>query len=179
MPDIKQLQPFQRASGVYQALFNTETTQFNDRIGTINDLINQMFVDSATWGLDIYEKDLGIITDATQTYDERRSVIKSKMRGVGTINRALIALIADSYTNGDVEVTFENSTITVTFTSVYGIPPNVDQCKEAIDEIKPAHLPITYVYKYVLFQDVDGQYTYFQLDSSGLTYGDLMTKLPS
>jgi hypothetical protein len=174
MPDINRLQPFQRSSGVYQVLFNAETNQLDERQNNINDLINQMDVSTATWGLTYYEKDLGIVTDLTQTYDERRSVIKSKMRGVGTVNRALIALVADSYTNGNVEVTFANDTITVTFVSVVGIPPNIDQCKAAIDAIKPAHLALVYVYKYNLWSQVKAKtwgqianYTWGQVLSDG------------
>ncbi len=174
MPDINRLQPFQRSSGVYQALFNSESGQLDARQNSVDDLANQMEVDTATWGLTYYEKDLGIATDLTQTYDERRSVIRSKMRGVGTVNRALIALVADSYTNGDVEVTFSNGTITVTFVSVVGIPPNIDQCKSAIEAIKPAHLALVYAYKYNLWSQIAtktwGQiasYTWGQVLSDG------------
>ncbi|GEO28151.1 hypothetical protein AAC03nite_39360 [Alicyclobacillus acidoterrestris] len=179
MPNINRLQPFQRSSGIYQALFSSESQQTDARQSSIDDLVNQMSVDTATWGLVYYEQDLGIVTDASQSYDERRSVIKSKMRGVGTVNRALIALVADSYTNGDVDVSFANSTITVTFTSVKGIPPNEEQFKAAISEIIPAHLAITYVYLYNVYSDFNGKFTYQQLDNSGLTYEQLQTQLPS
>lgn len=176
MPDINRLQPFQRSSGVYQALFSAETDQLTDRQNSIDDLVNQMFVDTATWGLEYYEKDLGIVTDTSQTYDERRSVIKSKERGVGTVNRALIKLVSDSYTNGDVDVSFANSIITVTYTSIYGIPPNEPKLEAAIEEIKPAHLAVTYVFLYIRYEQLDNQYTYDQMSTK--TYDQLKTQLP-
>lgn len=178
MPNINRLQTFQRTSGLYQALFNAESAQANDRLTSITDLAAQMFVDTATWGLTYYESELGITTDLTQTYDERRSVIKSKMRGVGTVNSALITIVADSYTNGNVVVAIANSTIAVTFTSVKGIPPNETQFKAAIEAIKPAHLALTYVYLYNYYSNFNGVYTYAQIEASGLTYGQLPTQLP-
>lgn len=148
MVDINQLQPFQRTSLVYQAVFTAESGELNTRQTSIDDLSAQMFVDTATWALAIYEKELNIVTDLSQTYDERRSVIKSKLRGVGTVDSALIKLVADSYTNGNVAVSLSNSTITITFTSVVGTPPNENEFKAAIEEIKPAHLALVYVYLY-------------------------------
>lgn len=178
MPNINRLQTFQRTSGLYQALFNAESTQATDRQTSVTDLAAQMFVDTATWGLTTYESELGITTDLTQTYDERRSVIKSKMRGVGTVNSALITIVANSYTNGDVAVAFANSTITVSFTSVKGIPPNIAACQAAIEAIRPAHLAVTYAYLYNYYSNFNGVFTYSQIEASGLTYGQLPTQLP-
>jgi hypothetical protein len=146
--DVNQLQPFQRKSLVYQALFDAESGQIDMRDTSIADLSAQMIVNTATWALAIYENDLGIITDLSQTYAERRSMILSKMRGVGVVNGSLIKLVADSFTNGNVSVSFAASTITVTFTSIMGTPQNETAFKAAIENIKPAHLAILYVYLY-------------------------------
>jgi hypothetical protein len=145
---INQLQTFQRTSLVYQALFDSEAGQLDERQINIDDLAAQMIVNTATWALAVYEKELGIMTDLSQTYAERRSVILSKMRGVGVVNGALIKLVADSFTNGNVSVSYAASTITVTFTSVVGVPPNEAAFKAAIEDIKPAHLALLYVYLY-------------------------------
>lgn len=174
MVDINRLQSFQRQSAVYQALFVAESGQLNQRQTSINDLAAQMFVNTATWALAIYENELGIATDLTQTYDERRSVIISKMRGVGTVNRALIQIVANSYTNGNVAVSISSSTITITFTSVVGTPPNENTLKAAIEEIKPAHLTVQYVYLYNKWSQVATKtwadlavYTWDQVMSDG------------
>lgn len=170
--DINQLQPFQRTSLVYQAIFTAEDEQFANRQISIDDLTVQMSVDTATWALAKYEKELGIPTDLSQSYSERRSVIKSKMRGVGTVNRALIKLVADSYTNGNVAVSLSASTITVTFTSIVGTPPNESAFKAAIEEIKPAHLALLYVYLYNRWSQV-GTKTW--ADISAFTWEQVMS----
>jgi hypothetical protein len=171
VPDINRLQTFQRGSKIYQAIFDAENGQLDTRQTSIDDLAAQMFVDTATWALVIYEKELGIKTDVSQTYDERRSVIKSKRRGVGMVNESLIKLVADSYTNGDVAISFSDSTIT----SVYGIPSNESSLKAEIEEIKPAHLAIAYVFLYIRYEQLQ-PFTHGQL--YGYTYDYLRTNMP-
>src|SRR5690625_4208947 len=97
---IRSLAPFQRRSKVYRELFEAQGQQFENRDARINDLRLQLSIDTATWGLEIYEKELGIITDRSKTHVERRSVIKSKLRGQGNVNIALIQLVAESFENG-------------------------------------------------------------------------------
>jgi hypothetical protein len=172
---ILQLQPFQRKSKVFQEIFESEETQFDSQDAAIADLKLQLSVDTATWALAIYESELGIITEPSKPLSERRSVIKSKMRGTGQVDASLIKLVADSFTNGDVDVAFDG-TIHITFTSVVGIPPNIEDLEKAIEEIKPAHLAVIYVFIYNTYQDLSvfthGQlalYTYEQLRSSELS----------
>ncbi|MED4599862.1 DUF2313 domain-containing protein [Paenibacillus validus] len=151
---IKQLQPFQRKSAVYKAIFDAKASQFENRAAAIADLQLQLSVDTATWALDIYEKDHGIPTDRSKPYSERRSVIKSKMRGTGKVDSVLIEITAESWTNGEVEVSFDGQ-IVIKFISEVGTPSGIDDLKKAIEEIKPAHLAVRYEYKYLSIADVE------------------------
>jgi hypothetical protein len=173
---ILQLQPFQRKSEVYQELFEAEGIQFDNRDSAVADLKLQLSVDTATWALSIYETELNIPIESSKPVSERRSVIKSKRRGTGQVDASLIKLVADSYSNGDVDVAFDGS-IRITFTSVFGIPPNMQDLQKAIEEIKPAHLGITYILTYITFGQLEA-YTFGQIEASGLTFGQLETILP-
>ncbi|SDZ19530.1 putative phage tail protein [Tindallia californiensis] len=171
---VNRLQKFQRKSEVFAQIFNAYANQFESTDAGIEDLRLQMSIDTATWGLAVYENELEIPVDNSKPLDERRSVIKSKMRGTGQVDAALIKLVADSYTNGDVEVAFDGS-INITFTSVIGLPPNIDDAMNAIDEIAPAHLAVLYTYIYNTYQDLSTYthqqmevYTYEELRSSEL-----------
>ncbi len=173
---INRLQPFMRKSKIYEEIFETEGTQYATRDDAVADLQLQLNVDTATWALPIYETELGIAVDPSKSYSERRAVIKSKMRGVGQVDAALIKLVVDSWTNGDVNVSFADSTITITFTSVIGIPENISDVEIAIEEIKAAHLAVLYVYLYntygVLSAFTHGElsaYTHEDLSSSALS----------
>ncbi|MBU7320266.1 putative phage tail protein [Paenibacillus oleatilyticus] len=158
------LQGFMSKSGVYKAIFDADADQINKREDATGDLQLQLSVDSATWALSIFERELGIPTDLNKPLSERRSVIKSKMRGTGKVDAAMIKLVIDSWTDGGVDVEFVNSEIKVTFRSVVGIPSNMDDVRIAVEEIKPAHLAIVYAFLYNQYDQLRS-YTHDQLSS--------------
>lgn len=129
-------------------------------------LIDQLDVSKATWGLAYWEKSLGLETDLERPDEYRRTRILSKLRGQGTTTVAMIQNVAESFSNGAVDVLeypaeyrFE-----IKFTGTLGIPPNLDDLTAAIEEIKPAHLAYDYVIIYRTWGDVKG-YTWSQLKS--------------
>ena len=129
----------------------------------ISDVQQQFFLDTATWGLDIFEKELDIVTISSKSYSDRRSVISAKWRGAGKLTLELIKQTADAFVNGDVEVTF-TGTIEIDFTSEIGRPPNIEDVYKAIEDIKPAHLGVKYIFRFRTHSEV-GQYTHGQLST--------------
>lgn len=160
-------------NSVYKDIFNAENNQFKTIDDYIADLNAQLSVDTATWGLDIYERELGIVIDYSKPYPDRRSVVKGKLRGSGKVDATLIKIVTVSFTNGDVEVSFDGQ-ITVEFNSVRGIPPNLDDLKAALEEIKPAHLAIAYVLKYLIWNELDSMaLSWDEFDALNLTWDQL------
>lgn len=102
------------------------------------------------WGLELWETAYGIPVEVDKDADFRRTRIISKLRGHGTPTAELIRAVAASFVNGAVEVVEHNdqSYFTVKFTSIMGVPPNVEDLTAAINEIKPAHLNFVYEYLY-------------------------------
>ncbi|MNE88949.1 hypothetical protein D3C80_1863070 [compost metagenome] len=49
-----------------------------------------------------------------------------------------------------------------------GIPPNLDDLKAVIEEIKPAHMQVEYEFSYLLIRDIDGVMTLDQLEQEPL-----------
>ena len=129
-----------------------------------DDMFLQMNVETATWGLVTWETALGIPTDATKPNEYRRTRIMSKLRGQGATTKAMIENVAESFSNGDVAIIEYNSEsrFEVKFVGTLGIPPNMDDLKAAIDEIKPAHLAYSFVYVYRTW-DMVSTYTWNQL----------------
>ncbi len=130
------------------------------------DLFLQFNVESATWGLTIWEKALGLEIDVTKPYGYRRTRIMSKLRGSGTTTKAMINNVAESFSNGVVTVLEHSSEnrFEIKFTGTLGIPPNMDDLTAALEEIKPAHLAYSYVYVYRLHSQLSA-YTHAQLSS--------------
>lgn len=158
-------------------LLDREYTEINSLDSAVTDVLNQFFIDTATWGLDNWERVCGIVTDATKPDDQRRSVIRSKLRGVGTVTVALVQSVAESYDNGTVNVTEDNTTytVTITFVSTLGVPPNLTDIQNSLRDIVPAHLGINYVFNFVTYDQLVGEFNdYNAMVTSGKTYDDIL-----
>lgn len=143
-------------SKVFNAIYDTQGIELDSLWASISGILDQCFVDKATWGLKFWEEFLGIPVDETKETDFRRGVVKSKIRGVGTVTVKLMQTVAQSYDNGEINI-IENPgeyNFTVKFTGIKGIPPNLDDLKKAIEEIKPAHLQVQYTFKYNMWEYV-------------------------
>lgn len=129
-----------------------------------DDLLLQLNVRTATWGLNLWEKAYGIVPDAEKSVDFRRSRVESKMRSQGVTTVAMIQNAAESFSNGEVAVTEypEEYRFDITFLGTLGIPPNMDDLTAVIEEIKPAHLGYGYVYIFVTYDQLK-RFTYDEL----------------
>lgn len=83
----------------------TEGLEYDDLKAAITGVLAQFFVGLSTWGLARWEREFGITPDESKPIEQRRSVIRSKIRGIGTVNAALLDSVAESFEYGQVEVT--------------------------------------------------------------------------
>lgn len=154
----------------FQTLIGTENEEVEQLSATIDEVLEQFYVDTATWGLANWERICGIPTDESKLIDQRRSVINSKLRGIGTVTVALIKNVAESWYNGEVEVTEQPSlyTVKIKFVSKLGVPSNLTDIQNALREILPAHLAINFEFSYLLIKDVHNVMTLSQLEATTL-----------
>lgn len=118
---------------------------------TSEDVLKQFFIYTATWSLPIWERIFELpIGDETTNIQERRENLISKLRSYGTTTKEMIVRVGNAFTNGDVQVVEYNEeyAFEIIFTGIIGIPPNMDDFKETIEIIKPAHLMYTIVFRY-------------------------------
>lgn len=143
-------------SRIFSSLLKAYEEEIKINNNAISDLQEQMFVNTATWALDLWERQLNISTDLSRPYDERREFIKSKLRGTGTCTIEMIKNVARAYTNAEIEVLEDNekSTFVVKFISVKGIPKDIPTFKSTIDVIKPAHMTYSLEYTYTTWGEV-------------------------
>ena len=153
-----------------RVIIQTEAAEFEALNAAIADVLEQFDVDTATWGLVYWERICGISTDESKPVEQRRSVVKSKLRGIGTVTVALIKNVAESWYNGEVEVTELPSlyTVKIKFVSKLGVPSNLTDIQNALREILPAHLAINFEFSYLLIKDVHNVMTLSQLEATTL-----------
>ncbi|MBG9548507.1 YmfQ family protein [Cytobacillus firmus] len=163
-----------------RAIIDTESAAFEQLHVDINDVLAQFFVDTATWGLANWEHFLAIPVDESKPVNQRRELIKSKLRGIGTVTVALIKNVAESYSNGEVDVIEVpvDYTIRIKFVGKLGVPENLVDIQTAIRNILPAHLAVNFEFTFVLYDQLKTEYVdYNALAASGLTYEELLTTI--
>jgi len=141
---------YYRTSKIIENLSAANAAELTTFKSSLENLLDQFFIDTADTSLERWETELGITVDNTKNINYRRSVIKSKLRGSGTATITLIKNVSASFSNGEVDVLEdnENYSFTIKFVGTLGTPPNMDDLEKAIEEIKPAHLAYTFEYVY-------------------------------
>lgn len=166
----KELPQFYESIREFNELIKVDAKQLAILDDWMEDSVNQSFIETATWGLVRWEKIFGIPTDTSKPIDQRRSVIKSKIRGAGVTTVALIKEITNSWYNGDIEVTEEELKVIIKFNSNYGTPSNLADAETALREVIPAHLLIEYLFSYLLIRDIDGVKTLAEMETLTLNH---------
>lgn len=95
-------------------------------------------------GIEVLERQLDFKT-VGDDITSRREQLEARWKTAGKCDAALLTRIANSWRNGEVEVSFKNGDINIVFSSIIGIPNNLDTLKLALNEAKPAHLGIEYI----------------------------------
>lgn len=138
-------------------------------------------------GIARWEKELGISVAENYDLDLRISRVIAKLRGQGTTTKNVIKNIIKAWNGCNVEVyelsphilmqkytqqelaskTYgdlkgEDYEVKIVFVDTIGIPPNMDDVKNAINEVIPAHLNVKYVFSYKTYDSLK-IYTHEQL----------------
>lgn len=153
---MNNLPVYYRKSKVMNALFRSIELEYARLENEVKLTENQFFVILADKNIQNHEQDVGVSPDDTADLETRRGRVLSKLRGTGTVTKTMMKNVAASFVNGDIEITEYPSRymFSVAFTSKQGIPYNLQDIKDMIEEIKPAHLAVEYIFTYRLWEDV-------------------------
>lgn len=126
----------------------------------IIDIAKQLFVSSATWGLDDWERNYDLSHGMNDTYDYRRNKLFEKMRGARTSTVDIMNKIVQTYGSGYVEEHNDRY-----YFNVYTTCKDVGMLQEMRKQIlmsRPAHLGINIYtgYSWNGHINFDGTYTY-------------------
>jgi hypothetical protein len=170
------LPSFYHNSNIVKSFIDSNSIEANILKDYVEDLNNNLYVKTATWGLNLFEEELGLTTDESISYEERRERILAKKRGNGTTTKAMIKNTAEAFSGGEVEVieNFNDYSFVVKFVGVKGIPKNLTLFKNMIEEIKPAHLNYELAFTYTVWSMVMAADNTWN-DFNNKTWVELMT----
>ena len=130
--------------------------------------LNEMFGDTATYALPMYEKELLLNGEGKTIEDRRAAVIAGWQRG-GKVDIYQIQAAANAWRNGETVVDFKDGKIVVTFVGMFGVPDDLQGLRDAINIIKPAHLIVEYIFRYLLIKDIHEVMTLAEMDDTKLS----------
>lgn len=157
-------------------LLNSENEELKRFCISLNETINQFFINTATYSLDTYEKEFGLVKDPTMTIRQRRERIKAKLRSAGTTTIEMVKNVSNAFVGGKVDVIENNYNyeFTIKFIDILGIPSKIDDLYKVIEDIKPAHLNVKYEFAYNLVKDlIDKNVKVIDLINQNIKVGDL------
>jgi hypothetical protein len=162
-----------RMTGVYSAVGR----QFDYLKVAILDAQNQLFIDSATWSLPIYEAEFSIkLVDQSNTAARRNNVMAMSRGGIGATPAAITSVLQSYGYFTHIVESFGTYTITIQFTDFRGIPINVNDLKNLLTRFIPGHLQLNWQYLYRHY----GEFApYKQSQMAQLTHQQLTTTLPT
>lgn len=159
--DISRYLPaFLQKDGNFRAICETFSWEHEKVRQAILDVLDQFFVNTATWGLVLWERVLDLHPRPSENYGFRRKKILAKLQGAQTSTVAVMNLIVNTYGYGYVEEHNDRY-----YFNIYTTTQNERDLKEMEQQIlfyKPAHLGINV---YLGFSwngliNFDGQHTY-------------------
>lgn len=119
----------------------------------VEQILANLFFDTCNLKmLEFYEAECGI-TNKAENEEDRRSAVEAKWKSDGKCDIVLLQTIADSWKYGKTNINYTDFKLTVSFADK-GIPTDVDGLKAALEEAKPAHIPIEYIYTYNTWNDL-------------------------
>lgn len=166
------LPPLYESSVVMAELLEAEGADLDLLRAAIEELHAQLFVTTATWGLDAWDTFLGLTPATGFTDGERRDRLVARMRGWGSANKDLIKSIASSYTYGTVTVQDQNDgeaayVVVVQLIDALGIPSTFNEFSAALRAAIPAHLGVTFIFNFMTWDDLDAaNWTWNQIDGT-------------
>jgi hypothetical protein len=159
-----------------RSMLQTEGVEFDKFREALQSTLDQLSVRTSTWGLELWEREVGLTPAPAQPTNERRDKIVSRIRGTGTATLKVIKGVAESYDKGSVDVIEDHTayTVTIQFVDTTGVPPNLDDLLNAVRDVLPAHLDLLYEFNYFLWTDMEAEnWTWEQLDDLNLTWDQL------
>ena len=97
---------YYKKSAVMKEIVDSIEVEFN-RLQNVTVLTeNQFFVVLSDRDISKHEQDVGLSPDTEADIDTRRGRVLSKLRGTGTVTKAMMKNVAKSFVNGEIEIIY-------------------------------------------------------------------------
>ena len=135
---LRYLPKFLSKDGTFKATQDSLSEEHEKQRLLIIDICKQLFVESATWGLDDWERVYGL-ENKHLSIDQRRNLLLVKMRGAQTITEEKLQEIVNLVYPPKNAVVKENTGANI-FKVIIDTIDALDEIRRVVEIYKPAHL---------------------------------------
>ena len=135
--------PYFYGNGYTGPIIEAEQVEADILYREIAETLKQCFVETATWGLDYWEDMLFLPKGTGKTYDERRSIIYTRMRATRTTTVEVVKELASAFfkpENVTVTEHNENYYFNIEFENIKASTVKLQDIIDILEIYKPAHL---------------------------------------
>lgn len=149
------LPPYERESIIFQEIMKAEEIELDELDEQIKDLEQQLNPDTATWGLAIYEKELGLPIEPNIDIRIRRSLVKAKLLMQPPTSKVKVESILKSFVeSAEIEEIFNEYRFNITLKTIDTVGDKIQYIYRVVEEFKPAHLDYMFIICYLFFPEV-------------------------
>lgn len=145
----------------YEALSKAETPILQDIEAKTNQIVEDSFLTTMSEErLAEWETALGI-SPTTESISQRRSIVLSRFRGTGKLNKTLILAMVNAFTGGSGTVAMENGVIKVRVappTSTF-VGFSAEKLTNELSKRKPAHLLLNVELAYITWNEIKNNFS--------------------
>lgn len=143
LPNRERVTEYHYASEQSKALIDMLEDASLEAKAALEDVMAQFFVDTATWGLTLWEQQVGIETDNSLPLATRRAAIRQKLVASGNTTSEMIRGLAEALTGYEAKVEVNDDySFSLSFWGEKNQLATIDvaELKTVVEQIKPAHL---------------------------------------
>lgn len=143
LPERERVPSYYCRSEQTRAILEALTDASLEAKAALEDVIDQFFVETATWGLDHWEAQVGLSPGPGQSVDARRAAVRQKLVANGNTTEEMVQGIAEAVTGYRARVLLhEDYSFSLEFwgekTTLAAI--DIAEVYAMVEQIKPAHL---------------------------------------
>lgn len=152
-----QVPDFVSGTTIMNDIYNAHGKELDLLVEYNQDILNQLFVETATWGLSYWEEFFGLPVLINQDINIRRAKIRAHFASFGTVNKATIKRIANDFGFKDVDIIEDYAPYIVKLIFDNSASSDVININDLITTLRrmcPAHVDFMYVFLYKSWKDI-------------------------
>lgn len=178
LPKREQVPDYYYTCEQSKALIETLADASLDAKASLADVMDQFFVDTATWGLALWEHQVGIETDRSLSQAARRAAIRQKLVASGNTTAEMVRGLAESITGYEARVIVNTDySFSLEFLGEKNELADIDveEIRSIVEQIKPAHL--RFVISGITWNDLESvNLTWQYFDDNPTTWAEFESK---